>query len=795
MWRNLWKNSKLNAINIFGLSISLAICALIGLYLHFDLTFDKSMAGYAGNYRLLTTFKYPNSAESITALSSVMMGPYLQRESHDIVNYLRVISGEKDFICRAGEREIAIGKSLQVDSTFLTFFNQSVLYGSKNDLFSKPENIVLTEPVVDRLFGQINPVGRTIEYTYNLSTGVDTTILYMISGVLKPPPANSHLQFDALTVIDDAQYESWDKSNRWHGVVANTYFKLRSGAESSKVQGQFSLILDREMPGSEMIGLSLQPFSEIHLGSVGLTYDENNYLKSDRKYLLILSSIAFFILLISGINFANLSTVLAIKRTQEVGIRRVLGAESKDVFWQFLRESLAMSLFAGCLGLIMVELLRRPFLALLGRDLNLALPPTVLLYFSAVVVVLGIISGIYPSIKASSSSASKILRGAKTSVSMRRPFVRRLVILQFILSAILMIGSMICYQQIKFLKDKDLGFQYTQVLELQIGENNWMHSPAIKKELAQIPGIVSVSSSDHSLGTMDDQNGVMVRDPQTRQWLNFPMTIIRADYNYFDLYKMEFATGNAPTPVGAENELEYVVNESFVKKVGWKEDPVGQEIMRAGLPDNMVGRVVGVIRDVHHNTLRNGIDPICIQASTVSSIVSLRFENTNISHLLSRLQEVWTKYVKDKPFAYRFMDDHFADLYKNETRLGQALLLATCLSIFIACLGLLALSSFIIGQRTKEIGVRKVLGASILSLLMLLSKDFLKLVIIAFLIACPLAYWMMTLWLQDFAYHVEIGWGLFLLAGITAIFIALVTVAFQSLQSVLADPINSLRIE
>ena len=793
IWRNLWKNSKLSAINIFGLSISLAVCALIGLYLHFEFSFDRLTPGHRDHFRLTTTFKYPNSPEATTALSSMMMGPYLQRQCSDILVQLRVIAGDQDFICRSDGKEIIIGKSLKVDSSFFVFFNQDLLYGNPFYVFSEPNNIVLTQPIAERLFGEINPVGKIVEQNFKLSTGLDTSVYYMVSGVVKAQLPNSHLQFDALTIIDDRYYQDWDQSNRWHGVVANTYFKIRPGVEKTKIENEFSDALKKEMPGSEMIGLGLQAFDEIHLGSMTLLYDVNNHLKSDRKYLIVLGSIAVFILLISSINFANLSTVLAIRRTRETGVRRVLGAGYGHVFWHFLKESLLMAILAGCLAWFWVKLLQNSFLKLLGRDLELSFPVTILIYFVGVVILLGFLSGIYPALQAARSSALQVIQGSHTSLSINRPFIRRLVVFQFVLSGILIIGSLICSQQLDFLKNKDLGFQYAQVLEFDIGDNNWMISPVMKKELSTIPGVTLVSSSDHSIGTIDDQNGVLVRDPETQQWQNFPMSIIRADHNYFDLYELQFVTGRPPTDIGTNNELEYVVNESFVKKVGWKNDPIGQEIIRAGLPDDMTGKVVGVIRDVHHNTLRHNIEPICIQASNLSSIISIRVEPTNINQILNKVQGIWSQYIKDKPFVYQFMDEHLAQIYQTESRLGHALFLATVLSIFIACLGLLALSAFITNQRTKEIGVRKVLGASIASVVALLAKDFLRLVLIAFIIACPLAYWLMDRWLQDFAYHIDIHWTVFVLAGMAAIMIAFFTVAFQSLKTALSNPVNSLR--
>jgi putative ABC transport system permease protein len=795
-FRNLWKNANFSLINIFGLSVSLAVCALIGMYLHFETNFDRSNPAHASMYRLLTTFKYPNSPESTWDLSAAMMGPYLHRECGDIEQYLRVMTSNEDFLCKSERRETTLKKVLQADSTFFAFFNFPLLHGDPANAFSMPENMVLARPVAESLYGTENPLGKIIEHTYTLPGGADTTIYYTVSGVFDYLPANSHLQFDALTLLDSRQFERWDEGSRWHGVVAGTYFRLHpSVKDAGKVAATFSEALKKEMPNSEMIALSLQPFADIHAGSSEINSGGNNHLPVNRKYLRILGLIALLILFISSVNFANLSTVLALKRGQEVGVRKSLGASGVAIVRHFLGESMLMALLSGGLALLWAELLRQPFLSLLGRDPDLPIPGAILTGFSGMVVLLGLLAGLYPAMQAARYSALEAFQRNKTVLSVKRPFVQRLVVLQFALSGTLVIGSLICYQQLHFLKNKDLGFRYDQVVEMNLGESNWMRSPAMKKELAALPGVEAVTSSDRSLGAIDSQNGVLVRNDETGKWENFPMSIIRVDYNYFDLYGMRFAAGRAPTPEGAASQLEYVVNEAFLKKVGWTGDPIGRQIMRAGLSEGMAGRVVGVIRDVHHNTLRHAIEPLCMQASEVSSVVSIKMSAADVQPVLKQAAVVWERHIKDRPFQYQFKDAHFAHIYQSESRLGQVLFFATLLSIFIACLGLLALSAFIIGQRTKEIGVRKVLGATTTGLVGLLSKDFLKLVVVSLIIASPVAYFFMEHWLQDFAYRIDIQWTVFVLAGVIAVAVAFLTVSFQSVRAALANPVKSLRSE
>ncbi len=795
IWRNLLKNASITSINIFGLSVSVAVSTLIILFLQFEYSFDKTNPDQADLYRLTTTFKYPNSPENPTALASPMMGPYLQRESGDVEDFLRVITDNENFLCQANGKETTVRKSLQVDTSFFSFFNFKLLHGDAKTAFDKLENILITRSVSEQLFGDENPVGESLEYTSTLNSGNDTTIQYIVSAVFDHLPKNSHLQFESLTPIDGREFTNRNAGNLWHGASTSTYLRLRSSAgDALEVAATFPSFLEKEMPSHEMVGVSLQSFADIHLGSNGLSYDSNNFQKTNRKYLQILGLIALFILLISSINFANLSTVLGMRRVREIGVRKSLGANNSDVLFQFLGETMLMSTIGGTLALLWVTLLRKPFLSILGRDIDLVFSLPAMLIYAFVIILLGLLAGLFPAIQAARFSAVEAFQRLGTAVSVKRPFIQRLVVLQFMLSGMLIIGSLICYQQLEFLQNKELGFKYDQVVELDLGWGNYMKADPIKKQIAAISGVIDVSSSDGSLGTIEGQNGVNARNEETKQWETFPMTINQVASDFFDLYEMEFIAGRAPTEEGMTTEREYVVNESFIKRVGWKGDPVGQEVMRNS-QGSEPGRVVGVIKDIHHNTLHNPISAICFQASKNTPILALKIDASNMKNVLPQVEQVWNANIKDRPFDYRFMDMRFAELYSTESRLGQILLMATFLSILIACLGLLALSTFIIQQRTKEIGIRKILGASVFGIISLLSKDFLKLVFIAFIFATPLAWYIMDNWLQDFAYRVNIEWWVFAVAGAGALMIAFLTVSSQSLKAALTNPVESLKNE
>ena len=794
IWRNLVKNAGITTINVIGLSVSFAVSTLIILFLQFEYSFDQSNPTSKDCYRLLTTFKYPNSPETQTAMASSMMGPHLSLVSPDVESYLRLVNENENFLCRANGREATIGKNIQVDSTFFDFFNFPLLHGDKKTVFNKLENILITRPLSEKLFGTENPVGNTLEYTYSLNPEKDTTIQYIIAAVFDALPANSHLQFESLMPLNPRQFDAIDENNRWHSITTTTYLQLRNSTKpSAEVAALFPSYLDGKMQGHDMIGLDLQAFNQIHLDSKNIQYDYDNYQKSDRSYLKVFGLIALFILLISSINFANLSTVLAMRRVREVGVRKSLGANKSDLLKQFLGEAILMSIIGGGLALLWVFFLYQPFLNLLGRQIEFNFSPTMMITYASAIILLGIFAGIFPAVQAAKSSAVEAFSKLGTSVSVKRPFIQRLVVLQFIMSAMLIIGSLICYHQLDYLQNKDLGFEYDQMIELYLGDNNWQKSTAFKKELSQIAGVTGVTGSQGSLGEIQGQRGLAVRNETTKEIENFPMTINIVDPNFFELYEMQFLEGQAPTAEGAATGQEFVVNESFVKRVGWKENPLNKEIIMWEAGGNIAGRVVGVIKDIHHNTLHNPIEAICFRASNEFPLISLKVNPSNVNQVLSQVEIIWNQHIKDRPFDYRFVDAHLAELYASENRLGQILLLATILSILIACLGLLALSAFIIQQRAKEIGIRKVLGASTVGLIGLLSKDFLKLVLIAFLIATPFAWYIMDTWLNNFAYRIDIQWWSFALAGIASLTIAFLTVGSQSLKAALGNPVDSIK--
>ncbi len=792
--KTVLRNPGVSLINWLGLSLGLTVCGFIALFIQHEFRFDRFHPNSAQIFRLNTMFKYPNSPERPTAMASILMGPFLQRESDAVEDYTRITSSGEDFLVHAGDKNIAIRKSLSADANFFSFFNFPLRYGDPKSALKEPGSIAISEAVSRQLFGSENPLGKFIDYTYSLEPGRDTTEHYPIAAVFEALPLHSHLQFDAVFALDANVYDQMDINNRWHSIVTNTYLRLRPGKTANSA-ADFQKLLPKEMPNSEMIGLSLQPIADIHAGSIKLEYDLHNFQRSDRKYIFVLGLVALFILLIGGINFTNLYSVLANRRMKEVAVRKSIGASRGDVIRQFLTESLFLSLMAGAAAIFSIEAFKPAFCELMGRELNLDFSPVFLAGMFGVAALAGLAGGLTPALRLSNFSAAHAFQQNKTASSTKQPFIRGLVILQFSLSVALIIGMVVCYEQLWFMRNKDLGYSTAQVVNMDLSPGNMMKYQRLKEALLEIPGVEAVSGSSDELGGIQSMMGLMVQNPQTRTWENYPMSIIFADRNFFELYNMTFVYGGPPSPEGAATGREYVVNETFLKKTGWKGDPIGGGIMRANLPESEAGRIVGVVKDFHQSSLRMTIEPICIQASQANQILAAKLTVANLQETLQQISGVWSQHIIDRPFEYEFLDDHFAAIYAAEEQLGRSLLVATLLAIAIACMGLLALSAFIIQQRTKEIGIRKVLGATVAGITGLLAKDFLALVGVSILIASPFAYWLMDQWLADFAYRIEIQWWMFALAGAGAVAVAFITISFQSVRAALANPVESLRSE
>lgn len=798
-FKNLWRRRFVAGINLLGLSVGIAVCALIGLFMRHEYSFDRFHDKAGRIARLNTTMKYPGASETTSAYSSFPMGAFLSEVfEKDVETVCRLTPIDRDFILQNGDKRTTIRQVFAADSTFFHVFGFRLLQGDPDEALSRPQGIVLTRKTAEAIFLTADALGKTLSKTYaSPYTQADTTEFYTVTGVLDDVPATSHLQFDAL--LSGSKKPFWAVWNPeieadWHALGTITYVLFRSDkTDLAALDAQIPDLLKTRMQGAQNVAHHLHPLTAIHLGSKGITADKaSNFAAFDGQYLRIFGFIGLFILLIAAINYANLSTVLAGRRAREVAVRKTIGADRSAVAVQFLTEAVlttALALLTAAawvaLGQPLLEKIDYPLAAL-----NALQTPGVIATLLAGVLALGIVAGAYPAFLIGRVGPASVLRGQKLNLKSKNPLVTVLVSGQFVAAIMLIIGTMVCYQQMQFLQKADLGYSTDQIVSLDLGMSNLMKAQVLKEKMTQVPGVLGATVSDQVMGNGFITYGVRYVNNGKMEHVSMPC--LSADEDFAGVYNMQVAAGRAFSRTGAENGSEYLINETLARRIGWTpEQALGQQIAIAWQPQ--YGTIVGVLKDFHFNSLHHRIEPVCVRSGNLANGISLKLAGGDLAGTLRQAEAVWRTVVADRPFEYKWADAQFAEAYRAETRFSRLTGLGAGLAVFIACLGLLGLVTFMAEQRVKEIGIRKVLGASVAAITSLLARDFLKIVVVAFVLASPLAWWTMNHWLADFAYRVEVGAWTFVAAGVAAGAVALLTVGFQSVKAALADPVKSLR--
>ena len=791
--KNLLRFRFVSIINLIGLTTGFAVCGMIYFFVQQELSYDQFHTKADRIYRLTSELKYPGTTPRTLAISAATMAPHLQQKMGEIEGFTRLIPFEKKVIYRQGDKEVVIENAFAADTSFFTLFDFKLLYGDKNTVLKDPANVVISKDLSNKLFGNENPLGKLLTQTF-AAAEKDTTVAYIIAGVLDNIPQNSHLQFDAIFNIQSSLPGDW-QGQEWHSLIGITYLLARSPISNiPSLEDRIAQSLKGVMASSEYVQLHLQPLSDVHLASTNIDSDDYNYQKFNKQYIYIFSIIAFIVLAIAGVNFTNLSTVIANKRAKEIGIRKTIGADRKSIIIQFLGESVLLTAMAALLGIALIDLLHTPLEHFINRTIDTPIfqDATFLLAMIGLVITLGILAGLYPALYISSFLPVQAIKKLQTSKTPKRLVISSLVVVQFITATALIIGTVVVISQLNYLKNKEKGYEISQVISLNLGAGNWSKYNALKNEWLGVAGVEDVTAARNELGGEAFQTGIFFKNP-SGEMQNIAIPVMMTDKNYFTFYKMKFAAGQSFSENALETGNEYIINETLAKQIGWK-DPIGQPMKLGWAPET--GKIVGVVKDFNFNTLHHKIPPLCIQASTGSNQeVSIKVNTKDLSGTLSALENSWKKQINDRPFDYQFLDEHFATLYESETRISRLITAAALLAVIIACLGLFGIAAFTTEQRTKEIGIRKVLGASVSDVIGLLSKDFMILVIISIIIASPIAWYVMNRWLQDFAYRIDIQWWMFVLAGAAAIGIALLTVSFQAIKAAVANPVESLRSE
>jgi putative ABC transport system permease protein len=647
-----------------------------------------------------------------------------------------------------------------------------------------PNSVVITEDLAQKYFANREPLGQTLTF--------DKKAEYTVTGVMQNVPANSHFTFSFLVSMETYANPRRDS---WSWLQYYTYLLLDENTSTEVFPDKFTAVLRRHLDQNEAAKYSpfLQPLTDIHLHSNLFREMETN---SDITYIYIFSAVALFILLIACINFMNLTTARAAIRTKEVGVRKVSGADRRQLVKQFLGEAVLTSFFAFLLGLVFIEFLLPVFNFLTGRLLSFNYYDNVLFLsvLTGIAILVGLISGSYPALVLSAFKPADSLKGKKHG-SGGHLLRKGLVVFQFTISISLMIATGIVYHQLDYIQNKKLGFQTEQLVIIPIRDDAMrLKYETVKQQLLQHSGVVSATASGNLPGGGDW--GIPYRPEGFSEDQIPPMRMLVVDQDFVATFGIELAAGRVfSKDYPGDAAGAYMINEEAAEQLGW-ENPTGKLIAMPAI-EREAAPVIGVLKDFHFRSMREKIGPIMlfIPPPAWFSFFSVRVRPQNISETLTFLEKKWAEFDPDHPFDYAFLDERINRLHQSEKRMGRLLGHVAILAIFIACLGLFGLAAFTAERRTKEIGIRKVLGASVGNIILLLSKDFAKLVLTGFIVSLPFSYYVMNRWLQNFAYHIDIGWWVFALSGGLALIIALLTVSYQAVRAAIANPVKALRYE
>jgi putative ABC transport system permease protein len=793
--RNLFKNKAHTFLNVFGLAIGIACCILIMLFVQDELSFDKFHSKQARIFRVVEERLNPDGSKSVVPLSNGLIGETAENQLPQVEESVRIInrSATGRFTVEYGDKKFYSGDHIFTSPDFFTLFDFELIEGDKKTVLSDPSSIIITETAKEKYFGDEEALGKTLS--------VEGRGDVKVAGIMKNPPHNSHLQFDLIFPIEillsNEGWRNW--INSWKSEWITTYVLVKPDYNEEEMQSAFKRLGEEHFSESEINErtIFLQHLHDIHFFSGEM---ENEYLNAnagDESYIYILSIVALFILLIACINFMNLSTAKSFDRAKEVGLRKVMGAFRTNILRQFLGESLIISFISLLFSIVIIELLFPLFNSLTGKDIStnyLENWPYVLSIISLAFIV-GIISGSYPAFYISKFQPVKVLKGIQKSSKKGYSFRQILVVVQFALSIIMIVSTVVVYQQLEFIRDKRLGFHKDNMIVVDINSGSSRSSfREIKSEMLRSPSVKNVTTSSRVPGEWKNLPQVKVQASGSEVILQpYHITI---DEDFIDTYSLELISGRNFSEKMGTDSSSVIINETAAKLFGW-DDPLGKIIR---MPDEEYSAtIVGVVKDFHVESLHQKISPVILGYLNTPYMkidyYSIRTDNADISEVLSHLKDVHEKFDKVTPFEYNFLDERLNDFYINDQRMGKLFGIAALLSIFIACLGLFALSSFMTKVRTKEIGIRKILGSSIGGIVLLLSKDSAKWIVIANIAAWPVAYFAMNKWLEDFAYRTEITIWAFVATGSAALVIAFLTIGFQAVKAALANPVKSLRYE
>lgn len=775
--RSILRHKAYSIINISGLAIGMASSILILLWVQNELSYDRWHKHGREIYRITS------AAEDFkTAVSCSGMPRAFQAAIPAIKNTVR-LSPVHSTLISIGDKKFKENRTFYVDSTFLDVFSFPLVKGDVKTALMRPDGVVITEELATKYFGKDNPLGKVLRK--------DNREDVMVTGVLANIPDNSHLQFDMLLPFSSPAAQRDLNSNPWDNFSFYDYLQLddhfnATPAALAGIERKMNDIFKDQKTGIK-IDLRLQPLTRIHLYS-NLQIDLPGH--GNIQYVNIFFIVAIFILVVACINFMNLATARSARRAKEVGLRKVVGAVRRQLVAQFLGESLLISFFSLLVAMLVVWLVLPSFAALAGKTLSVNLwDGKLFLTLIGISLATGLISGSYPALFLSGFQPVKVLKGNLRSLGGNKFFRNALVVVQFVVSIVLLIGTVVIYNQLRYIKNRNLGFEKSNLVYLYMQGNMWNKKQAMYDELTQNPLTSEFAVTDQL--PIDIYSGTInVKWPGKDPKVQIVFPSLQVNESFFDIFHMKMLNGRPFSKDFKADTSNFILNETAARTMGMTAaNAVGQEI---SFQDGK-GTIVGVVQDFNFKPIQRTIEPLILQLNRWGGVVVVRTRPGNTEATIKALSRISTQFDPAYPAAYGFLDQDLAKQYKGEQQMGSIFNLFALLAVFISCLGLYGLSAYMAEQRTREIGVRKVLGASLFHIVRLLSADFTRLIIVAMIVAIPLAWWAVNKWLESFAYHIHVGWAVFLLAPIAALVIAWLTVSYESVKAGVTNPVKSLR--
>jgi len=790
--RNLWRHKAFSFINILGLAVGMAACFLIFLYVRFETSYDDFNTKADRIYRMVSDVKTPTEIIPIgTTIAPLAI--YLKKDFPEVEEAVRI--GSDGFLVKSGDTKFQEKRTLLADSTLFRVFDFPLMEGNKKTALVEPMSIILSQTTAKKYFGNEDPLGRRVQLT---GAAINATI----TGVMKDIPENSQLQADMIVSMSSNKliYGYATADSEWTNHNYLTYLLMRPNTNIQSFAGKLPAFMEkyngeqmRQMQSSETF--FLEPLRDVYLRSTHTNFTPAAVFTTGNIHnVYIFSVIGIFILLIACINFINLATARSVERAKEVGIRKVVGAARFQLTKQFITESIIISFIAFILAVLLSACTLPFFNQMAGKTISTGIlnNPLQVAELFLLSVLTGVVAGFYPSLVLSSFRPVAVLKG-RFSTSARGLLLRKcLVIFQFAISITLMAVTIIVYAQLNYMRNKDLGFSKAQ--ELVINTNFDKNKDAFKQSLSSVPGVLStvyssnVPGSDYfsSYSEMENAKGEIQKTS---------LNVYLIDYDYINQYKLKLVAGrNFSKDFGTDVGQAMILNETAAKSLGYTSPQ--QAIGKNFRQDGRQGKIIGVVKDFNYKSLQQKIEPLAMRMEPGAfNLISVKVAADHLTSTIEAIERKWNTIIPNRPFEYNFLDQSFNQQYKAENNFGYLFFNFAVLAIFISYLGLLGLSSYSTIQRMREIGVRKVLGASVSSIVNLLSFNFLKLVVIAFVIATPLAWFAMDKWLHDFAYRTTVSWWMFALAAMASLLIAFATISFQSIKAAIANPVKSLRAE